>query len=182
MDKDLKPLVDFLVALETEKISHTRSTYLAHVLAVYHDMRRRGCSEDASRAGMFHSIYGTERFQGFKLPLERRCEIQNLIGERAECLAYLNCAMDRASFDRAVEHTSGPFRFTDRLTGQTVELNEGDFLDLCRVHLYDFLEQVARAEYWSYRREAYRKIAERLGGAAIKAFDEVYAGQPATVA
>ena len=39
---------------------------------------------------MFHSIYGTERFQGFTLPLERRGEISALIGERAERLAYLN--------------------------------------------------------------------------------------------
>ena len=43
---------------------------------------------------MFHSIYGTEKFQGFTLPLERRAEVRALIGDRAERLAYLNCAKD----------------------------------------------------------------------------------------
>ena len=58
---------------------------------------------------MFHSIYGTEKFQGFTLPLERRHEIRALIGDRAEYLAYLNCAMDRASFDRAVDQANEPY-------------------------------------------------------------------------
>ena len=66
---------------------------------------------------MFHSIYGTEKFQGFTLPLERRQEVRDLIGDRAEYLAYLNCAMDRASFDRAVEQRDAPYQIIDRITG-----------------------------------------------------------------
>ena len=38
-----------------------------------------------------------------------------------------------------------------------------DFDDLCRVHLFDWLEQVPRSQEWDYRRAAYRKMAERLG-------------------
>src|SRR5437867_3787107 len=34
----------------------------------------QGCPEDVCRAGMFHSIHGTERFQGFTLSLGRRDE------------------------------------------------------------------------------------------------------------
>ena len=96
-------------------------------------MEARGCNEELCRAGMFHSIYGTEKFQGFALPLERRPEVRALIGERAERLAYLNCAMDRASFDRAVAQAAGPYRIVDRLTGAEVELSAGDFDDLCRI-------------------------------------------------
>ena len=33
---------------------------------------------------MFHSIYGTEKFQGFTFPLERRDEVRTLIGDRAD--------------------------------------------------------------------------------------------------
>ena len=62
---------------------------------------------------MFHSIYGTEQFQRFALPLERRGEVRAQIGERAERLAYLNCAMDRASFDAAAASGLGP---ADRTT------------------------------------------------------------------
>jgi hypothetical protein len=124
---------------------------------------------------MFHSIYGTERFRGFTLPLARRNEVRALIGERAEHLAYLNCAMDRASFDRALEHTGEPYRIVDRITGEEVALSRRDFDDLCGVHLFDWLEQVPRSREWGYRRAAYRRLAQRLGGPAAEAYDRVFA-------
>jgi hypothetical protein len=175
MEKNLKRLTDFLVALEIEKVPHTESTYLAHLISVHQYMQSQGCTEEVCRAGMFHSIYGTELFQGFKLPLDRRAELRGLIGDRAEWLAYLNCAMDRASFDRALDQTAGPYRFVDRITGLPVELDAADFDDLCRVHLYDFLEQVPRSQWWDYRRDSYRKMAGLLGGRAAEAYDEVFA-------
>src|SRR5262249_5437244 len=143
---------------------------------VYRDMQAGGCAEDVCQAGVFHFIYGTERFQGFKLPLERRVEVRRLIGTRAEKLAYLNCALDRASFDPAAEQADGPYRIVDRLTGQEVELSRHDFDDLCRIHLYDWLEQVPRSKDWDYRRTAYRRLATRLGGAAQESYERMFAG------
>ena len=175
MDPGFKRLIDFLNGLGAAQVPHTHTTYLAHVVAVYRLMESRGCSHEACLAGMFHSIYGTQRFQGFKLPLSRRPEVRDLIGERAERLAYVNCAMDRASFDRAREQDAEPYRVLDRLTGEEVPLSREDFDDLCRVHLYDWLEQVPRSREWGYRRAAYRHLAERLGDAAREAFDQVYA-------
>jgi len=171
MIKDLKPLTGFLVNLGVEEVAHTHTTYLAHLVGVYRYMRARGCEEEVCRAGMFHSIYGTELFQGFKLPLERRPEVRELIGERAERLAYWNCAMDRASLDRALQAGEEPYRIVDRLTDEDVRLPRQDFDDLCRVHLYDWLEQVPRSKRWNYRPEAYRRMAERLGGAAKEAYE-----------
>ena len=180
MAKDLKRLTDYLVALGIEHVPHTKKTYLGHLVAVYHLMQEHGCSEDACRAGMFHSLYDTERFQGFKLPLERRAEIRELIGERAERLAYLNCAMYRPSFDAALEQEQPPYRFTDRITGEAVVLDQADFDDLCRIHLYDWLEQVPRSRHgWGYRRGAYRRMAERLGAVALATYAEAYAAEPA---
>ncbi len=47
------------------------------------------------------------------------------------------------------------------------------------MHLYDWLEQVPRSRYgWGLRREAYRGMAERLGGAALAAYDRVFAREP----
>src|SRR5438874_11022444 len=103
MPSNYKQLTDFLVNLGIEKVAHTEKTYLGHLVNVYRLMESSGCTDELCRAGMFHSIYGTQQFQGFKLPLEKRAEVRGLIGERAEMLAYLNCAMDRPTFDRAVE-------------------------------------------------------------------------------
>lgn len=176
-----KQLTDFLVALGTDKVPHTNEFFLAHLIGVHRDLKAWGCDEELCRAGMFHSIYGTERFQRFSLPVERRGEVRELIGLRAERLAYLNCAMDRASFDSAVKNGDGDdgFRIIDRLTGEEIVLAREEFDDLCRVHLCDWLEQVPRSQEWNYRREAYRRMAERLGGAALDSYQRVFAQEPA---
>ena len=175
MDKGMKPLTDFLLGLGIEEVPHTGKTYLGHLIGVYRLMEAGGCDAEVCRAGMFHSIYGTEMFQGFKLPLERRGEVRDLIGDRAERLAYLNCAMDRASFDRALDQASAPYRIIDRITGEGVELSGVDFDDLCRVHLFDWLEQVPRSREWDYRRAAYRRMAARVGAPAEESYERTYA-------
>jgi hypothetical protein len=175
MEKDIKRLTDFLVGLGVERVGHTGKSYLAHLIGVYRYLEARGGNEELCRAGMFHSIYGTELFQGFKLPLERRPEVRALIGERAERLAYWNCAMDRPAFDKTLEQGEGPCRYVDRLTGEEIFLSARDFEDLCRVHLYDWLEQVPRSGNWDYRRAAYRRMAERLGGVAKEWYDRTFA-------
>ena len=83
--------------------------------------------------------------------------------------------MDRASLDRGLDQKSGPYRIIDRLTGAEVELKEEDYNDLCRVHLYDFLEQIGRLQEWAYRSGPYRRMAERLGTKAIEAYDRGFA-------
>ena len=142
-------------------------------------MESRGCSEELCRAGMFHSIYGTQQFQGFKLAVEQRDDVRAMIGERAERLGYLNCAMYRPSFDEALERNEEPYRFTDRITGEEVALARADFDDLCRVHLFDWLEQAPRSRYgWGYRRAAYQQMAKRLGPTAQEAYQRVFAQEP----
>jgi hypothetical protein len=175
MERRFKQMTNYLVGLGVEQIGHTGKSYLAHLIGVYRLMEARGCSEELCAAGMFHSVYGTELFQRFKLALERRPEVRALIGERAERLAYWNCAMDRASLDRALEQAEGPYRIIDRLTNEEVTLTQEDFDDLCRVHLYDWLEQVPRSRWWDYRPAAYRRMAERLSGVAQEEYDRVFA-------
>src|SRR5712691_9128783 len=140
MSANYKQWTDFLIEQGIDKVEHSQKTYLGHLVSLFRLMEAEGCSEEACRAGLFHSIYGTELFQGFKLPLESRAELCGLIGDRAERLAYVNCAMDRQSLDDAVAHGKPPFTIKDRLAGQEVELTSQEFDDLCRVHLYDWLE------------------------------------------
>jgi hypothetical protein len=177
--KSFKQLTDFLVSLGVDKVPHTNEVFLAHLIGVYRDLQSWDCDEDLCRAGLFHSIYGTERFQAFSLPLERRGDVRELIGPRAERLAYLNSAMDRNSFDRAVFEAGDAYRIVDRFTGEELELPRDEFDDLCRVHLCDWLEQAPRSKEWNYRREAYRRMADRLGGTALEAYRGVFSHEPA---
>lgn len=181
MPSDFKRMTDFLTELGIERIAHTEKSYLAHLIGLYRYLQSQGAIEEICRAGMFHSIYGTERFQGFKLPLERRGDVRELIGERAENLAYLNCAMDRASPDALVDQQTESYRIKDRITGGEVTLNRQDYDDLCRVHLFDWLEQVPRCKRWDYRRPAYRGMARRLGNAVEQEYERVFALEQSAV-
>lgn len=174
-DPRWKQMMDFLVGLGTDEVPHSGNNFLAHLIGVHRLMQAKGCTEEVCRAGLFHSIYGTQLFQDFTLPVDRRADVRALIGERAERLAYCNCAMDRPTVDAILDQRDEPYRFRDRLTGETIELSRADFDDLCRIHLYDWLEQAPRSRHgWGYRRDAYRRMAERLGGVALATYDEVF--------
>jgi hypothetical protein len=177
-----KELTDFLVNLGFEQVAHTQKNYLAHLISVYNLMQRAGCDDELCRAGLFHSIYGTEKFQGFKLALQRRAELAAMIGSRSERLAYWNCQMDRASLDELLLQSEAPFLLRNRETGEMMPLTRGELDDLCCVHLFDWLEQAPRSGFgWDYRRMAYRRMAERLGGEALATYDQVFAMAPAVL-
>lgn len=180
MTASIKPLTDFLVNLGIERVAHTQKNYLAHLISVHNFMRSYDADEELCRAGLFHSIYGTEKFQGFKLTLDQRDQLAGMIGARAERLAYWNCFMDRSSMDRLLTQSDGEFPLRNRETGETMTLTREEFDDLCRVHLYDWLEQVPRSNFgWGYRREAYKQMAARLDDNARRAYETVFANEPA---
>lgn len=178
LDPDYRKMVDFLRGLGTEDVPHSgEKGFLAHLVAVFRDLERWECSQDVCRAGLFHSIYGTELFRRFALPLERRQEVRELIGERAEWIAFVNCLMDRSTFDALLD-SDGPYSIRNRETGEIMQLSRHEFDDLVRVHLCDWLEQVERSGRWDYRADAMRRMAQRLGGVAQQSYDRVYSAAP----
>jgi len=175
MKPTFKELTDYLVSLGTADIGHSEKTYLAHAIGVRNDMVAWGGSDDLCHAALFHSIYGTQQFQDFTLPLERRSELQNLIGDYAEKIAFVNCFMDRDTLDTQVSEIKESYPITNRETGEEMLLTKDEYDDLVRLHLCDWLEQVERSDWWEYRRVAYRGMAERLGGVALESYDDVFA-------
>lgn len=148
--------------------------------------------EDLALTGLFHSIYGTEGFQGFALPMSERPRVRELIGERAERLAWMFCCLDRSSLDRAclgtddlgtaASKSSAPgdpsrllLKARPELGAFALDNTEQEFLDLCLLFLADILEQVEgmaqkhNADYgfkphdaWGYRRFAYQAMRDIL--------------------
>ena len=80
----IKELTQYFLQEEAAGIAHSGGSYLAHAIGVYRDLKSWDWDEEAARAGLFHSIYGTEIFQDFTLPVSRRNEIKSMIGEQAE--------------------------------------------------------------------------------------------------
>ncbi|MCA9093142.1 MAG: hypothetical protein KDA68_06620 [Planctomycetaceae bacterium] len=176
---DTKKYADYFEQVGANSVGHTEKTYTAHAFGVARDLAEWGADEDLCKAGIFHSIYGTELFQGFTLPLEKRGELRDLIGERGEWLSYMNCAMHRPTFDESVFMDEGPFPFVDRFTNERMMLNDRDFNDLVVLQLCDWLEQVGRSKDWDYRRVGYAQMAKRLGGHPQECYDRVFAAESA---
>ncbi len=177
MAHEFRKLTDYLRSHGTDHVPHSQVPFLAHLIGVYRDLQEWGCAEHVVLAGLFHSIYGTESFQGFALPLSHRPEIRALIGERAEHLAYVNCMLSRSSLDSSVAE-GGPPRVVSRTDGTPLALTEDEFTDLITLHLCDRLEQVHRTDSWDWRRTAWENMARRLGGIALERWHRVYDNAP----
>ena len=175
-------LVEFLRSLGTAEVGHTGHDFLTHLRAVHDLLAAHGADAAIARAGLFHSIYGTEGYRDFSLPLSDRGRIRALIGEQAEQLAYWNCVMDRASFDAAVAQATSDaaqVSFHDRDGSPPFDVEVDDLRDLAQLHLFDWLEQVERSAFgWDYRRAAYRQMAELVGGDAVALYNAVFAREP----
>ncbi len=178
MTLTVKTMTNYIHELGVAKLPHSGTTYMGHVVGVYNYIKSWEVDEEMCRAAVFHSIYGTEGFQDFTLPLDRREELRALIGPQAELIAYANCAMDRASFFALVDKHQDSYPIIDRLSGETLNLSNQEFEDLMRLHLCDHLEQVERSSTWDYNREQVRIMAERLGGAALASYQETFAREP----
>ena len=178
-DPKYREMVDFLTALGTESIGHSGDKkYLAHLVSVFNDVRSWGGSQYLARAGMFHSIYGTQLFQGFTLPVERRDDLKQLIGEDAEFIAFLNCFVHREPFDQAVLEGNTDYVVHNRETGEQYQLTPQQWKDLIFLHLCDWMEQIERLHWWDYRREAWGAMSEYLGGVAKERYLETMGREP----
>jgi hypothetical protein len=57
-----------------------------HLMGLRSVMRKWGADEEMEDAAALHSIYGTQGFSGFKLPVTERAIVREFIGARAERL------------------------------------------------------------------------------------------------
>jgi hypothetical protein len=155
-----------------------------HLKGVQAVLRYWGAPTYLTNAGLFHSIYGTEGFQGFALPLQERAAIQGLIGPMAENLSFWFCMVDRSTLDQTVFDWEGPvqnpaqkfhLRARPELGRFDLILSKDEWLDFIELTLADWLEQVEGAssklsdlflwktgEAYAYRRLAYGKMSEIL--------------------
>lgn len=136
-------------------------TFDDHLVGVQSVLRSWNAPEHLTHAALFHSIYGTEGFQGFSVPLSQRAELAALIGPKAERLAWIFCMVDRATVDATVlppaphpaaaiaKDTSAPlptFYSRPELGAFPIPLkSHEEWLDFLTLSLADWLEQVEGA-------------------------------------
>lgn len=86
----------FLTELGAKEVEHSGRTLYDHLKGTHDILQQWKSPAEVCLAGLFHSIYGTEYFKHASLPLDRRHVLQELIGAKAEELAYQFCTTPRA--------------------------------------------------------------------------------------
>ena len=104
LSPEAKNTVALLRSLGTSDVVHTGGeSFLSHLIGVYRVLKSWGCPEHLCLAGLAHSIYSTEGFQGFSLECSaaNRARVANALGSlEAEKVAHVFCCTDRGSQDR----------------------------------------------------------------------------------
>uniref|UniRef100_A0A7S1BC29 DUF6817 domain-containing protein n=1 Tax=Corethron hystrix TaxID=216773 RepID=A0A7S1BC29_9STRA len=197
-------LLDFVGRKVPAVLDHTGATaFDEHLKGVQGVMRKWNASEHLVSAGLFHSIYGTEGFQGFCLPLSERDAIKDLIGPKAERMCWIFCMVDRFSVDQTVfewlqgrtDRETYIFRSRPELGRFEISLSRDEWLDFIELTLGDWLEQVegaaqsssalflwGKGEAYAYRRDAYHAMSkilsmvypERLGTIVPSMVHDIY--------
>jgi hypothetical protein len=88
MGKTEKKLFGFLDELGCKEHSHGEQSLYDHLVGTYNILLRDDHPFDTALAGLFHAVYGTTSYPFELIKEEDRFRVQDLIGKKAEELAF----------------------------------------------------------------------------------------------
>jgi hypothetical protein len=167
----------FLRSHHADEQDHSGETLLAHLCGTHELLTAWGCPDDLCRAGLFHSVYGTEVFRPVTVPLAGRARVRGLIGPEAETIVYLYSVVSRDSLYEQAGHRGAR---TLRAAGPhgAFGVSEERFAELLTLDLANSLEQLPRLgpgePATRLKRDAYRKAAALLSERGVAAMRAAY--------
>lgn len=132
--------IGLLVAIGADRQPHLHGSLLAHLIGTAKILEDVGCDSDTCRAGLFHSVYGTQQFKGMLLSLDDRARVRAQIGEAAERLAWLFASIERREFAAACVR-GAPYAITLLRDQGAVTLSQRDVEQLAALLWANQLEQ-----------------------------------------
>src|SRR5687768_12796330 len=168
MDEQLENRLRFLRKSNTEGMPHTDRGLLDHLLGTRQLLVEWESRPALCDAGLFHSVYGTEYYELQAIPLTMRSEVQQLIGEEAQTLAWLFCMIRRETlYDNPGR--DGGFRVQHRVTDEWLPLTRTQFQDLLTISLANTLEAFPRCSRSDrrYLRKYLRRYLRRFRDLAV---------------
>ena len=130
---------NLLRQLGAEEIEHYGRSLLDHLEGTYELLRQWSNPEEICIAGLFHSVYGTERLSADKLVAMTRAELKHVIGQRSERLVFLFCVADRAMM--LTENTLPPYQVVRRDSRAAVTIDPGTLSALMEIGAANLVEQ-----------------------------------------
>lgn len=165
-----------------EGFSHTDHGLVAHLKGTHDLLKSWDCEEAVCLAGLCHSLYGTEAYRQTPVDLSERDEIKELIGTRAEELAYFFGAMKRQSLYDNLDFEGGVRKIADRLEEKEVSIDEKTFCDLMTLMMANWLEQRPRApkDKQNLRQDMFLKTRPYLPVKGFQDFLQAYGLEEST--
>ena len=87
--------IDFLKSIGSDKIEHSGETLLEHLIGTSEKLKEMGAPQYLQDAGLFHSVYGTVYFMPEGGLVDNRQTVKDLIGDKAEEIAYWFCILEQ---------------------------------------------------------------------------------------
>lgn len=152
MTKSFDEKVEYLRRCGTADLAHSGHTFMDHLLGTRALLVQWEASPDICDAGLFHAVYGTEIFDTAIVDQSDRVIVRELIGEKAERLAWLFCCMQRERFVLEASHRA-PDHIFNHATGEPVPITPDEVSALANLIVANRLEQLPRDLYPGQRRE-----------------------------
>ncbi len=130
---------DFLLR-RVSNVRHSGRSFYEHLKGVHDLLRDWGNNQPVCLAGLFHSIYGTRIFRHQSVPLSRRQLLVNLIGPKAERLAYIFCVTNRPKDFLESIGVAHPMLYNHR-TKRFMEVSPQTVNELLEIEAANLLEQ-----------------------------------------
>jgi hypothetical protein len=133
--------IEAFIRVQTESVGHSGRTLFEHLKGTHDLLQRRGAADYVCLAGLFHSIYGTNIFRHQALPISERNRVKDLIGDRAELLAYIFCSCNRPRALLEAVGRGAPYHVVNWRDGEIILLSEAGMIDLLEIEAANLEDQ-----------------------------------------
>lgn len=160
-DPELENALALLEEIGAEDVDHPRGTLADHLRGTYDILKAWGCSTDVTLAGLYHSVYGTDVFKTVALAPDARDKVVAAIGEDAERLAYVYCALVRESLYDNLRTGGPPYRVRNRRDHTPIDLSLDEYAKIVTIDFANRLEQMphSRPSRDQFARDRRRYVA-----------------------
>ena len=141
-----------LVKLRANKIAHGNSNLMRHLLITYDRLRQKNASDAACKAGILHSIFGTEYFKTIVLTDRSRKKIEDLVGIDVMALIDLFKAICRPN---VLEQDNLELNL---IAGGTIKVTREQLEDLKDIECANLADQSALAKHPSLQSRWTQKL------------------------
>lgn len=131
--------LDLLRELSTDESSHSGRTLFEHLKGTHDLLEKWGNPTHVCVSGLFHSIYGTEYYKVQSADVTDRKRIADVIGPRAEELAFLFCTSDRVGFFKEADKRDPVL--IDRATKEHIPVSAATLGALIEIEVANYMEQ-----------------------------------------